>query len=164
MSTGTTLMFMIKKLDDLHHELVVCLKHRIKEHMLLVASPLSYLQNPKIYFEPSKYYSDVFLMPDCNKMRKEIIDLHTLGQTTTKSTTDVCVSTYQDILCRNDGSATVPLNRQVEMVVPWQLQVQDNSSNGTPTDIEPLVKIEMALYENGVSRGKYIESANNNLK
>lgn len=48
------------------------------------------------------------------------------------------------------------------MAVKKQMLNQTSTSTDAP-DFDTLVKIEMALYENGGSRGKYLNMAFNNL-
>lgn len=112
-TADTALKFMFTKLDAIQqelvaHELVTSLKRRVKERMLLVASTLNYLHNPKTYFDSANEYYDVFLRPDCTEMRKHIVDVvKPKKNVNVESTHDVTVSAYDDL-----PSASVPLNKQ----------------------------------------------------
>ncbi|CAG5032713.1 unnamed protein product [Parnassius apollo] len=121
MTSDAVLMFMLKKLEALHHEpvareLLQSLKRKIKERRLLVTSTLNYLHNPKSYIDSSDDdYYDIFLRPNGDEMRKHIADLHQLGQTqATERTIDVAVSTTdEENKYRNDESDTLPLKKQL---------------------------------------------------
>lgn len=163
-TADTALKFMFTKLDAMQHELVArelvtSLKRRVKERRLLVASTLNYLHNPKTYFDSANEYCDVFLRPDCTEMRKHIVDVVKPKENfNVESTHDVTVSAYDDL-----PSASVPLKKQLEMAVKKQMLNQNSTSIETAPDFDSLIKIEMALYENGGSRGKYLSMAFNNL-
>ncbi|KAH9645485.1 hypothetical protein HF086_017397 [Spodoptera exigua] len=49
------------------------------------------------------------------------------------------------------------------MVVKKQMLNQNSTSIETAPDFDTSIRIEMALYENGGSRGKYLNMAFNNL-
>ena len=141
MTSDATLMFMFKKLDTMHHEivareLVASQKRRIKERRLLVASTLNYLHNPKTYFDSSNDILDVFLRPDCDQMRKHIVDLQKLGQTADSSLEMSIGNEIEHLGSEHDEPVdTLPLLRQLEIEIPKKLQAQDNTSRPTDGDI-----------------------------
>ncbi|XP_073959312.1 uncharacterized protein [Choristoneura fumiferana] len=174
LTADVAMKFAIKKLQNtdssLSKEMCAALKKRYKERRLLEASVMQYLANADTYF--ANLLTDdfeLFPRPSSNQMCEMIVAL--LRRTSDFQQREPDQDGYHETqTVRTLSQSTSIQDNQMSNKEELNLEIQkalaapnQSASNTVDENLSSLVKVEMALWENGGQRGYYLTIAHQHL-
>lgn len=163
--------FAIRKLANIENNYVAekmlqMLKKRYTERRLnFTAATLNYLQNPENYFlQNNNEDSSVFPRPSSDEMCQEIVSLLCRTKSTTTQAQLLPVPVSQGEEARfSEPAETIILTKGEELNAELEKATENRMRSSAHEDIFTNVRIEMALFENGGDRGRYLSQAYDHL-
>ncbi|KAL0860167.1 hypothetical protein ABMA27_010474 [Loxostege sticticalis] len=150
LTAEAALKYMLRKLDNqktnLSKSLAESLRKRISERRQPLTAILQYLHDSEDYFND-------------NAETRRQTNLHSLQNTSEMSSPAAEKDTSDDETCASSSSSYV-MEKELNKAIEKSMTIKRNRSQigEEENTIQTLIRIEMTLYENGGSRGRFLDA------
>lgn len=175
LTAEAALKYMLRKLDNqktnLSKSLAESLRKCISEKRQPLTAILQYLHDSEEYFnaETRRVNHPEFPRMSCDEMitsisalvqrLQEQTNLHSLQNTSEMSSPAAEKDTSDDETCASSSSSSV-MEKELNKAIEKSMTIKRNRSQigEEENTIQTLIRIEMTLYENGGSRGRFLDA------
>ncbi|XP_013185171.1 uncharacterized protein LOC132903749 isoform X1 [Amyelois transitella] len=166
MTADTALKFMLKSLDsnqngNISKNLAQSLRNRIKERRLPIASVLVYLYDSEDYHEDN-FDRETFSKPTSNEMLEEIVKIIKRLDDSLSPEEENCEKSAEENV--NEEAQGMSMKQKLQETIQRRRVTMKSKKKTTNIDLESLLRVEMAVFENGGGRGQYLTKCFEYLK